>query len=43
MDVVAAHLMTQRALMSSKGTKRKVKAAEGNTPAVFEWKRQRTK
>jgi hypothetical protein len=43
MSAAAAHLMTQRALMSSKGTKRKIKSTDGKSPAVFQWKRQRAK
>lgn len=35
------HLVAQRTVMNSKGTKRKVKEAEGGRPAVFKWKKER--
>jgi shikimate kinase len=33
----------EKMVMNSKGTKRKVKEAEGGQPAVYKWKRQRAK
>lgn len=41
MTVAAAHLDVQRAVMNSGGTKRKIKDAEGDKPAVYQWKRER--
>lgn len=35
------HLVAQRTLMNSKGTKRKVKDAEHGRPAVYKWKKER--
>ncbi|CAM9748461.1 unnamed protein product [Chrysoparadoxa australica] len=37
------HLEAQKTVMTSKGTKRKIKGAEGKNPAVFKWKRQRSR
>ncbi|CAM9158500.1 unnamed protein product [Discosporangium mesarthrocarpum] len=41
MKMAEEHLETQRKVMNSRGTKRKVKEAEGGRPAVFKWKRER--
>jgi len=40
---LVAHKVAEKALMSAKGAKRKVKDAEEGNPAVYKWKRQRAK
>lgn len=42
MELAEAHLNTER-LLAVKGTKRKIKAAEGGKPAVYKWKRKRAR
>lgn len=41
MKKAESHLEAQRTIMNSKGTKRKVKAAQNGQPAVFKWKKER--
>jgi len=42
MGVAEAHLVTEK-LVSSKGRKRKIKGAEDGKPAVYKWRRQRSR
>ena len=37
------HLEAQRKVMNSKGTKRKVKDAQDGQPAVYKWKKERSR
>lgn len=43
LKLLAARKETEKLVMGSKGSKRKVKDATGSAPAVYKWKRQRAK
>lgn len=43
MKTAEDHLEVQRTVMNSKGTKRKVQEAKDGRPAVYKWKKERSR
>ena len=43
MKKAEVHLDVQRTVMNSKGTKRKVQEAKDGRPAVYKWKKERSR
>ena len=43
LKLLMQHKQVEKNVMSSKGSKRKIKDSEGGKPAVYKWKRQRAR